>query len=100
MNNINFKIVFVSPLQRTLQTTIHLFKNHPNKDNIKFIVVPILREVLETSNDIALDINEIISLYSVNSKICQGINFDFSLMFLYGKPELWQVYTLSNFEKQ
>jgi broad specificity phosphatase PhoE len=63
VNKVNFKTVFVSPMQRALQTCIHLFKNHPNKKAIKFIVLPISREVLETSNDIALDIEEIMSKY-------------------------------------
>ena len=86
-------------MQRTLQTTIHMFKNHPQKNQIKFLVVPIIREVLETANDIALDINHIIDKYSPNSEICQGINFDFSLMYLFGQPQLWQIYTLANFDK-
>jgi broad specificity phosphatase PhoE len=64
VNEINFKVVFVSPLQRTLQTCIHMFKAHPNKEEIRFIVLPVVREVLETSNDIALDIDHIIDKYS------------------------------------
>jgi S-ribosylhomocysteine lyase LuxS involved in autoinducer biosynthesis len=57
VNSVNYRVVFVSPMQRTLQTCIHLFKNHPNKQDIRFIVLPIIREVLETSNDIAHDID-------------------------------------------
>lgn len=57
-------------MQRTLQTTINMFKNHPKKKEIKFLVVPIIREVLETANDIALDIDEIVDKYSLNSEIC------------------------------
>jgi len=47
-----------------------MFKNHPTKKNIKFIVLPIVREVLETSNDIASDIYEIIEKYSPGKEIC------------------------------
>ncbi len=100
VNAVNFKVVFVSPLQRTLQTCIHLFKNHPNKSNIHFVVLPIIREVLETSNDIALDIDLIVEKYSSGKEICQGINFDFSLNMLIGQPKLWQIYTLANLQKQ
>ena len=50
-------------MQRAMQTCIHLFKNHPNKKQIRFIVLPIVREVLETSNDIALNIDVIIEKY-------------------------------------
>merc|ERR1740130_1983674 len=46
VEQINVKIVFVSPIQRALQTTIHMFKNHPSKDKIKFKVLPIVREIL------------------------------------------------------
>jgi broad specificity phosphatase PhoE len=55
VNDVDWKIVYVSPMQRTLQTTIHMFKNHPNKDNIKFVILPIVREVLKKINDIAMD---------------------------------------------
>ena len=58
------------------------------------------REVLETSNDIAKDVYEIIDLYSSEKEICRGLNFDFSNFFLYGIPELWQIYTLANAGQQ
>ena len=66
-----------------------MFKNHPNKENIQFIVLPIVREVLETSNDISLDIEETIEKYANGQEICQGINFNFALIYLYGIPKLW-----------
>jgi len=30
INEIDIRVVFVSPLQRTLQTAIEMFKEHPN----------------------------------------------------------------------
>ena len=42
-------------MRRNLETTIHMFKNHPNKQNIKFIVLPILRELFLAKDDIAID---------------------------------------------
>lgn len=99
INSINFRVVFVSPLQRTIQTTIHLFKTHPNKKNIRFVVCPIVREVLETSNDISKDVKEVMAMYDPSQEICEGLNFDFSMMFLYGQPDLWQIYTLANLQK-
>jgi len=33
-NSINFKVVFCSPMQRAIMTTIHMFKSHPNRANI------------------------------------------------------------------
>ena len=41
-----------------------LFKNHPNKDNIEFVVLPIVREVLHTTNDIAMDCFELMEKYA------------------------------------
>ncbi|TNV76426.1 hypothetical protein FGO68_gene11145 [Halteria grandinella] len=100
VNPINFKVVFVSPMQRTLQTCIHLFKNHPNKKDIRFVVLPIIREVLETSNDIALDIDVIVEKYAPGQPITEGIHFDFSMNMLHGQPNLWQIFTLANLQKQ
>jgi len=42
-NEIEFKAVFVSPMRRTLQTAYYLFETHPDRQNIKFIVLPMLR---------------------------------------------------------
>lgn len=100
VNKVNFKVVFVSPMQRTLQTCIHLFKNHPNKKDIRFVVLPIIREVLETANDIALDFEHIVEKYSPDKEICQGLHFDFSMNMLHGQPQLWQIFTLANLQKQ
>lgn len=47
-----------------MMTTIHMFKNHPDKDNIKFIVLPVVREVLHTTNDIAIDCDELMAKYA------------------------------------
>jgi phosphohistidine phosphatase SixA len=43
-NSLKVHTVFVSPLRRALQTAYHLFKNHPNFSNIKFIIVPKAKE--------------------------------------------------------
>lgn len=99
VNAINFNVVFVSPMQRAMQTCIHLFKNHPNKERIRFVVLPIVREVLETSNDIALDIDHIMDKYSLDKPLCHGLSFDFSMNMLLGQPKLWQIFTLSNLQK-
>jgi len=36
VEQVNVKIVFVSPIQRAMQTTIELFKEHKNMNQIKF----------------------------------------------------------------
>jgi len=86
-------------MQRAIQTAIHMFKKHPNLANIRFIVLPIIREVLETSNDIMPNIETSAKKYSPGEAICEGLNFNFALIYLFGIPRLWQIYTLANLEK-
>ena len=59
-------------------TTIHLFKNHPNKANIHFVVLPNLREALRNTSDIAIDCYELIMKYAKDKEKTFGIKFDFS----------------------
>ena len=96
---IDWEVVFVSPMQRTMMTTIHMFKNHPNKANIRFVVLPIVRECMNTTNDIAIDCDELMTKFAEGTPATCGIVFDFSRMFLYGIPQLWQIFTISNVEK-
>ena len=100
VNKIDYKVVFTSPMQRTMMTTIHMFKNHPNKENIKFVVLPFMREVYHTTNDIAIDCFEMMDKFGEGKEAACGLNFDFSNMFMYGVPELWQTYTIADVEKQ
>jgi len=100
INAIAWKVVFVSPLIRALMTAVHMFKTHPNKANIKFVVLPTIREVMHTTNDIASDIHDVIERFGPGKPDAHGINLDFSKMFVYGIPSLWQVYTVCNLEKQ
>ena len=64
VNMINWTIVYTSPMRRNLETTIHMFKNHPNKHNIKFIVLPLLRELMVAKDDIAVDVNSLIKEFT------------------------------------
>ncbi len=59
-------------------TTIHLFKDHPNKKNINFVVLPNLREALHETADIAIDFIELIKKYAEGRPETHGIKFDFS----------------------
>ncbi|KAL4449720.1 hypothetical protein ABPG74_008093 [Tetrahymena malaccensis] len=51
---INYQTVYVSPLRRTLQTCIELFKNHPLRGDINFIIYPDIAEMLKKDSDIFL----------------------------------------------
>jgi hypothetical protein len=76
-------------MQRAIMTTINMFANHPNKKNIKFVVLPIVREIFHTMNDCCIDCYELLERYGPGKPESKGIEFDFSRLFAYGTPELW-----------
>ena len=82
-------------MRRTLQTAIHMFKHHPNKDQIKFLVVPIIHESVGTFDDINMDPEELIKTYSDLDR-CHGVQFDFSTLCSTGPPSLWYMKTFTN----
>ena len=61
--------VYVSPLYRTFQTANLLFKNHPNKKNIKIHVHPLLTEVVSSVNNFTWDIQGTKKVFNMNSEI-------------------------------
>ena len=83
-----------------MMTTVHLFKNHPNKENIKFIVLPLVRGVLRCTHGVAMESEKLMELFGEGNPAACGLKFDFSQMFAYGVPELWQVWTLANINRQ
>mmetsp|Transcript_25390 Transcript_25390/g.24737 ORF Transcript_25390/g.24737 Transcript_25390/m.24737 type:complete len:161 (-) Transcript_25390:48-530(-) len=42
---------------------------------------------------------DIMTYYSPEAENTKGMTFDFSLMYLYGRQDIWQVYPLSDLEK-
>lgn len=52
VSKLKVEIVLVSPMKRTLQTAYNVFKSHPNFNNIRFVVVPQLKEGLGSVADI------------------------------------------------
>ena len=83
-------------MQRAMQTTVNMFKEHPNKHNIKFVVLPMVREALRSINGIAINCYDMMAKFGEGQKIAGGLKFDFSYLLSYENPELWQVYTLCN----
>jgi hypothetical protein len=73
---------------RTCETAIHIFKGHPEKKNIKFIVLPSIKEGLNLCND------KQGTYHRLRSKIDHllkehELNFDFSMMFsAFGLPDM------------
>mmetsp|Transcript_29735 Transcript_29735/g.36903 ORF Transcript_29735/g.36903 Transcript_29735/m.36903 type:complete len:186 (-) Transcript_29735:223-780(-) len=99
MAAINFKYVLVSPMKRALQTCIHMFKTHPNRENIRFIVEPWFHEIMHTMCDVPMDADELIQKYAPGQPICHGINFDWSRV-QEDSPNLWCPKTIIVEEKK
>jgi broad specificity phosphatase PhoE len=51
-NELDFEIVLISPMRRTIQTAYYMFKEHPNFDSIRFILVPNAHETLCAISDL------------------------------------------------
>ena len=62
---------------RTCVTAALLFKNHPNRGEIKFIIAPIIKEVLNLNNDLVYG-NEKLREFLEKDKMFEGMNFDFT----------------------
>lgn len=60
VNALNIHTIFVSPLRRTLETAYYTYRAHPNFDKIKFILLPSIRESLNTSSDVPSNVDELI----------------------------------------
>lgn len=86
VNKLNIRTVLVSPVQRAIQTAVHMFKDHPNKANITLVIVPIMREIMHTANDIPADYDKVMERYGEGAADAHGLKFDFSMFFLYGRP--------------
>jgi len=97
VNEIDFAVVFVSPLRRAMQTSYYLFETHPNRTNIRFIVLPLVRECLDTSNDIPNGTTTTL-LEEFSNK--NGVAYDFSLIKSLKVPELWTYEVLTDESKK
>lgn len=80
-NGINVGYVLMSPLRRAVETAYHMFKTHPSFDKIQFIIVPYMREAVDTVWDIPVNIQDIIDEYKLKFK-----NLDTSLFKSYRDP--------------
>lgn len=78
-----------------MQTAIHMFKGHPNLDCIRFVVEPMVHEIMHTTNDMPMDALEMIQKYAPGQTACHGLHFDFSRITDLEKPNLWCPLTLS-----
>jgi len=77
------KVVFVSPMVRTIMTCDKLFKDLPGHETIKYILHPLLMPRIGHITDISCRYREYIS-------DCADISFDTSMMKEYAEGRHWQ----------
>ena len=61
---IDFGVIYLSPLRRSLMTAHCMFKTHPNFSNIKFVLAPLARETLIFAGDVPSDLNSVLEEFS------------------------------------
>ena len=83
LNEFNIQYVFTSPLLRSMETTKLVLLAHPNRNNIRIIVHPLLIEFLSASNDFPQNLEETRKRYEGIPEL----NFDFHLFDGYEIPE-------------
>ena len=62
---------------RTCITAALLFKNHPNRREIKFIIAPIIKEGLHLNNDLVYSIDKFREILE-KDEMFEEMNFDFT----------------------
>ncbi|CAI2370760.1 unnamed protein product [Moneuplotes crassus] len=58
-NQLDIHTVIVSPMRRAMMTAYYVYKDHPNFENIKFIMLPCLRECINHMGDCPVHIDDI-----------------------------------------
>jgi len=89
-NQLDIKVVLVSPLRRGVETAYEIFREHPNFDIIEFVLVPEVKEMLMVAGDLPDDIDTTIETYG--PLFPRGL--DFTLIQRYHHPRLWYAYEL------
>lgn len=87
---VNFHTIFVSPMRRALETAYLCLKDHPNFQQIKFIIHPDVREKLGGSDDVPSQ--DIQGLFAEYQQKFNG-NLDHESYWRHAKDEpMWYAY--------
>lgn len=97
VNSKNVRYVFVSPMERAIETSYHLFAAHPNLGNIIFVVHPLLREILNNANDVP---NHTLERLRVKYEKMAKYHYDFAAFDTYPVPALYYLQDLNSPEKE
>ena len=58
---LDFQVIMVSPLRRTIQTAFHTFKKTPNFEKMPVILTPMARESILEVGDVPLNIDKVLA---------------------------------------
>jgi hypothetical protein len=100
LKEFKLKIILTSPLRRTLETTYYSLINHPDKENIKILICPLLTETVTATHDYSINMQEKKQFFSKENL---GLDFDWSLFeekfpFL-GDQEFYYLKYIDNIDK-
>ena len=96
-SNLNIKDVYVSPYFRTLQTSFHLFKNHPQKNKIIIKVFPLLSENILGFETMIKDIDINKKAFNMNSEIKYDWSYFDNLYKTKKEQDLFYLNNVDNF---
>eukprot|EP00392_Amoebophrya_sp_AT5.2_P016409 g16670.t1 len=108
LHKFSFHTVLVSPLRRTLQTCNSLFRAHPARDNIRFLVFPHVREWIRYTDGIPCRWERLKYLFAKGNGQCD-LEFDWSYMEKFVAEQVrvgrvsednWIIPSIANPEKQ
>ena len=96
LNKLSFETIYISPMYRAFQTISYALENHPNLENIKVVVHPLVNEVTSCVQDYILDIKKTKKDFNMNTKV----KFDWSLFDDFVKTLTWDenFYYFDNFD--
>lgn len=83
INSLKIKYVFCSPMLRCLQTCFYSLKNHPQKEQIKVLVHPLITETVNCNHDFSRSVKLKKQLFGLESEV----KFDWSVFDFYFPEE-------------
>ena len=92
VENIPVEYVFVSIFRRALETSYFLFLNHPNREQIKIIVHPLIGEKVNCNYDLMRDYASIREEFESKTEL----TYDFALFDAYENPRLYYIYEIND----
>ena len=94
INKMNVKYAFISPLRRTLETCKGIFGTYPKKNEVKFMINPLVRELMGSPCDIPVD------TFTERRKEFEALGYNFEALDGFEKKELYFLYSMNSPERE